>query len=84
MTLGEMRKLRSWASLSNEFGADRDGDVLVDDSEYGYAWGSRKQIFTRGRVVKIVKVAGNLGAINLDQNQYMAVYESFFIPQEVI
>ncbi len=84
MTLGEMRKLRSWASLSNEFGADRDGDVLVDDSEYGYAWGSRKQIFTRGRVVKIVKVVGNLGAINLDQNQYMAVYEAFFIPQEVI
>lgn len=85
MTLGEMCKLRSWASLSNEFGTDSDGDVRIDgDDGYAYVWNSLKHIFIRGRTVKIVKVVNSSGVVKLDQYQYMAVHKTFFVPQEVL
>lgn len=76
MILGEMRKLRSWASLSNEFGTDEDGDIPTGRD---YAWNFEKDFFSKGKRVRIESVTNDFALIKDVQGLYMTVSEAFFI-----
>ena len=77
MMLGKVCKLRSWASLSNEFGTDEDGDIPTGR---GYAWNFEKKLFSKGKRVKIESVANGFALIKDTLGLYMTVSEAFFIP----
>lgn len=77
MTFGEMRKLRSWASLSNEFGIDEDGDIPTGRD---YVGNFEKNFFSKGKWVRIENVTNDFAFIKDAQGLYMTVSEAVFIP----